>query len=536
MRKPANWRKLRTCGYVVLGVVLSTSTARAQPNVATAGESAVPAPAVVAPAPQPNRPSVASGLLQRAWEFEIARFDDRPITVGTLALGVILLVLGIWLSRLFSAMLGRRILPRVGVHTDTAVTYQRVFFYVLLLIFTLLALNIVNVPLTVFTVLGGAIAIGVGFGAQAIINNFISGWILLAERQVNINDLIEIDGTVGFVRSIGARCTHVRRSDGIDLLIPNSLMLERTVVNWTLTDADIRTKVRVGVAYGAPLDKVMQIIQVALREHDRVLRQPGPQIIFEEFGGSALVLDVYFWVHTNAEMELRIVRSDLRFMLERMLRAEGIAIAFPQDDVHLEMTRMLEVRMLPPDAPEAAAGEAADATPTCSSALLHRVGPLASLHEGELHTLAQAAQRRELAAGEIIVEQGASGASLFVIAAGMLRVTVSAPTGPAAIARLLPGEFFGEMSLLTGAPRSATVTAVTQSVVFEIDQAMIAPVLQRRPEVVRKLSEAVAARKLATDEHFRRAADTPGPPQRNLVAEIRERICTLFGITNARDV
>ncbi|MCB9866135.1 MAG: mechanosensitive ion channel [Phycisphaerales bacterium] len=474
-------------------------------------------------------PAGERGALARIWDFEIARFDNRPITLGTIALGLVLFIVGLWLSRLLSAMLGRRILPHVGVDTDAAAAFQRVFFYVLLIGFTLVALNIVNVPLTVFTVLGGAIAIGVGFGAQAIINNFISGWILLAERQVNIGDLVEVDGSVGHVRSIGARCTHVRRPDGIDLLVPNSQMLERTVVNWTLTDANVRTTVRVGVVYGSPVDKVTELIRTTVDEHEKILRSPAPIIIFEDFGDNALIFDVYFWVYTTAEMELRRVRSDVRYTIDRLFRAEGIVIAFPQRDLHLDTAKPLEVRMLPADG-GASAGVDGPAE-ACSVPMLRRVELLRSLDHNDLAELAGAARSCAFAAGEPIVKEGQDGSSLFILAQGMLRVTVQAAGAARKVGQLLPGQFFGEVSLLTGEPRTATVTALTRAVVYEIDHDMLAPVLQRRPEVVRKLSEALAARKSATDEHVRRAGQTSAAVPRTLVTELRDKISAFFGLS-----
>lgn len=535
-------RKSHSIGFLVLAaaVVLAGRPAAGQhiPGVTDlivprAKAAATPAPGaapLAAPAAAPaSLPEGERGALIRIWEFEIARFDNRPITVGTMALGVVLFVIGIWLSRLLSAMLGRRILPHVGVDTDAAAAFQRVFFYVLLIIFTLVALNIINVPLTVFTVLGGAIAIGVGFGAQAIINNFISGWILLAERQVNIGDLVEVDNSVGHVRSIGARCTHVRRPDGIDLLVPNSQMLERTVVNWTLTDANVRTVVRVGVVYGSPVDKVAELIRTTVDEHEKILKSPEPIVIFEDFGDNALIFDVYFWVYTTAEMELRRVRSDVRFTLDRLFRAAGIVVAFPQRDVHLDTARPLEVRMLPAETCPAPATDAA--VEPCSVAMLRRVEPLRSLSAEELAQLAQAARACEYPNGAPIVRQGEAGSSLFILAQGLLRVTVHAGGAERKVGQLLPGQFFGEVSLLTGEPRSATVTAVTHSIVYEIDHDMLAPVLQRRPEVVRKLSEALAARKSATDEHVRKAGQPGASAPRTLVAEIRERISAFFGLS-----
>ena len=237
---------------------------------------------------------IAWGKAKQVWAIEITHIDDRPITVGKIFLSILFFILGITVARFASALIGRRILPGVGLSHSASMAFQSVVFYFLLIGFTLVILNLLNVPLTAFTVLGGAIAIGVGFGAQNIINNFISGWILIAGQNVRVDDLIEVEHQHGHVKSIGARSTLIRRDDGIDMLVPNSHLLEHTVVNWTLTDQVIRTKVSVGVKYGSPAEKVRTLIRTAADEDPEILKDPAPFIIFHDFGQNALVFEIVF--------------------------------------------------------------------------------------------------------------------------------------------------------------------------------------------------------------------------------------------------
>lgn len=202
-----------------------------------------------------------------------------------------------------------------------------------------------HIPITAMAFATGAIAIGVGFGAQAIINNFISGWILMSERPVRIGDFIEIEGSKGVVERIGNRSTRIRRVDGVHLLVPNSKLLEQTVINWTLVDHKIRTRVGVRVAYGSPVRQVESILLQAIKEHPSVNATPAPNIVFEEFGDSALLFDCYFWVEVKRESELRNIRSDIRFRIDELFHEHGIVIAFPQRDLHLDTGRPLEVRL-----------------------------------------------------------------------------------------------------------------------------------------------------------------------------------------------
>lgn len=270
---------------------------------------------------------------------------SNPITVGNLLLVLLLVWVGYLLSRLLERIVSRRLM-RTEMRPDAVQTLQRVLFYVLLICVALTALSLLNIPITAFAFLTGAIAIGVGFGAQNIINNFISGWILMTERPVRIDDYIEVDQHTGVVERIGNRSTRIRRVDGVHILVPNSQMLERTVVNWTLVDYRIRTTVRVGVAYGSPTRRVAELFADAVSSTADVLDDPAPSIFFEDFGDSALVFDAYFWCNVRSERELRTIRSNVRHKTVELFENDGIVIAFPQQDVHIDSVRPLQFEMI----------------------------------------------------------------------------------------------------------------------------------------------------------------------------------------------
>lgn len=267
------------------------------------------------------------------------------LTIGRILAVIVLVVGGYFASRFVGFLLGRR-LAGTKLGPDAVHTVKRVVFFAILVLIIVTALSLLGIPLAAFAFATGAIAIGIGFGAQNIINNFISGWILMAERPIRIHDFIEIEGTHGTVENIGVRSTRIRRVDGVHLLVPNSVLLERAVVNWTLIDNDIRTIVRVGVAYGSPVRKVADLIMQAVDEHAEVMKNPKPIVVFEDFGDNALIFDVYFWCKVAGERELRSIRSEIRFRIADSFAANDIVIAFPQRDVHFDAGRPLEVRVL----------------------------------------------------------------------------------------------------------------------------------------------------------------------------------------------
>ncbi len=296
-----------------------------------------------------------AGGVAGIWNLELFAVQDTivvegrevtgssSITVGKITTVILILTLGLWAASFVSA----RISLLLGRHfemNNTAVTLlDRGLYITSVIVLILLALDIVNIPLTMFAFLGGAIAIGIGFGAQNLINNFISGLILLIERPISLGDLVEVEGIRGRVGNIGARCSRIRRADGIDMLVPNSAFLEKNVTNLTLTDTRLRMSIRVGVDYGSPLREVSRLLEQVVVGHGKVLDDPPPLILFEDFGDNALMFVLDFWVNVTAQADFRVVASDLRYMIERQFREAGIAIAYPQRNVHLDQMRPFEV-------------------------------------------------------------------------------------------------------------------------------------------------------------------------------------------------
>jgi len=282
----------------------------------------------------------------RIWRYEITASEDRPITVGKLTSALLAFLLGYLLARAAARAVGSRVLPRMGVDPGAAHAIESLSFYVLLVGAFLVALRVVNIPLTAFAVLGGALAIGVGFGSQNVVNNFMSGLILLAERPIKRGDLIEVGGIYGTVERIGLRSTSVRTGDNIHIIVPNASFLENNVINWTHNDETVRLTLPLGVVYGSPTREVARLVEKALAEHSQVLRQPAPIILFTGFGDNSLDFQARFWIRMRTVMDRLRVESDLRYRIDDLFREAGIVIAFPQRDVHLDTASPLEVRVL----------------------------------------------------------------------------------------------------------------------------------------------------------------------------------------------
>jgi potassium efflux system protein len=284
--------------------------------------------------------------LADVWRFEITTTEDRSITVGKIGTGIIVFTLGLLLAHGFTNWFAPRVLSRVGLDEGAVHAYQSLGYYALLAILFVTALHIADIPLTAFAVLGGALAIGVGFGSQNIVNNFISGLILLAERPIKLGDLVELEGTYGNVERIGLRSTRVRTGDNIHVIVPNSAFLENRVINWSHNNRQVRISVSVGVAYGSPTRAVEKLFLQAIQEHPRVQENPEPTVLFTAFGDNSLEFEARFWVVIKSLMARRIIESEIRFRIDELFREAGIVIAFPQRDVHLDAATPIQVRLI----------------------------------------------------------------------------------------------------------------------------------------------------------------------------------------------
>jgi potassium efflux system protein len=283
--------------------------------------------------------------IEGIWQIELWVIDERAVTVKKVVVALLILIIGMILLKRITPIFGKRLLKVKRLDQSSTAAVQKVLYYIALFFLILFALKTVNIPLTAFTFLGGAVAIGVGFGAQNLINNFISGFILMVERPVKIGDLVEVESNYGVIEEIGARATRIRTAGNVHLLVPNSSFLEKNIINWTLSDQKIRANITVGVAYGADTRKVTERMLEAVRGHEKVLKEKKIFVLLNDFGDNALIFDVYFWIRIRRPMERRMVESDIRFRIDELFREAGIVIAFPQRDIHLHTSKPIDLRL-----------------------------------------------------------------------------------------------------------------------------------------------------------------------------------------------
>ncbi len=197
----------------------------------------------------------------------------------------------------------------------------------------LLALAVSGIPLDKITIILGALSVGIGFGLQNIVNNLISGLILIFERPIQSGDIVEVQQTMGIVKDIGIRSSVIRTYDGAEVIVPNGDLISNSVVNWTLSNKHRRAEVRVGVAYGSDASKTIEVLSAVVADHDKILKLPKPMVLFDGFGDSSLDFRVLFW--TSDIDSWLATRSEILTEVYDSLAKAKIEIPFPQRDLHI---------------------------------------------------------------------------------------------------------------------------------------------------------------------------------------------------------
>jgi small-conductance mechanosensitive channel len=280
-------------------------------------------------------------LRKRAEEVAAARLElgELVLSVGDLLAATIVL-LGVWLLvRLTRFVLREQFFPGMKLRRGSGESILAVSSYAIWGVGIAMAASSAGLSGTHLAVVIGTLGLGIGFGLQTIVNNFVSGLILIFERPIKVGDTLQMPGWWGRVERIGIRASVIRSFEGAEIIVPNGDLISKEVTNWTGTDEVRRFEVLVGVAYGSDPEQVMETLRRAAEEHDQVLRWPEPTVEMTGFGESALEFRLRCWAQVDRWLG---VSSDLHVAIVRALGRAGVTIPFPQRDLH--------VRSMPPGA------------------------------------------------------------------------------------------------------------------------------------------------------------------------------------------
>lgn len=260
--------------------------------------------------------------------MDLTKYDLESILTALVVFAVFLIG-----AKILQNILKRQVLTKLAMDMSLKQILLKVIYYSLITIGLLTALQIAGVDISTLLVLAGGLSVGIGFGLQTLVNNFISGFILLFEGATRPGDVINVDGIEGVVQSIELRSVHVVTNDGIELIIPSSKLLEEVVINYTRSNAQMRLRISVGVSYDEDMTKVKNLLLQAA-EHPQVLQKPLPSVQLMEFGDNSVNFDLLVWISEAAQASK--IRSDLRFQIWELFTKNGIEIPFPQRVVHMK--------------------------------------------------------------------------------------------------------------------------------------------------------------------------------------------------------
>ncbi len=271
----------------------------------------------------------------------VAFLDGVSFSVGKqhlsllLVLQALFLVLATILAALWAASaIESRLMRSQTLDTSLRVVFARVSRALLILVAILVVLPLVGIDLTVLSLFGGALGVGLGFGLQKIASNYVSGFIILLDRSIRIDDYVSIGDFYGKVIGITTRYVVLRNPDGREAIVPNELLIAGTVISHTHTDRNLRLAIQVQVAYGTDIDHVLEVLRQAARGHERVLDSPPPSALLLDFAESGINLEVGFWIN-DPESGKKNVRSDISREILRALGRESIEIPFPRREIRI---------------------------------------------------------------------------------------------------------------------------------------------------------------------------------------------------------
>jgi small-conductance mechanosensitive channel len=282
--------------------------------------------------------------------WPLFNFANLPVTpIFLIKCTVFLIALSV-LSRLSQKFLGNKVLARTSMDRGQQYAITRAFGYLIFILGLIIGLDTTGLNLRSLLVVGGALGVGVGFGLQNIVANFVAGLVILWERPVKVGDLIDVGNTQGEVIRIGARGSWVRTFDNEVVIVPNSEFINNRVTNWTANDRTVRLSVPVGVSYDSDLEKVGKLLDTIGRQNEDVLVSPEPLVLISNFGDNAV--NMVLRVTIGAAERAGHVKSDLMLEIFRVFREQKIEMPYPQRDLHI---RSVDAPFVITDAPGRAA-------------------------------------------------------------------------------------------------------------------------------------------------------------------------------------
>lgn len=441
-------------------------------------------------------------VIYTVFTTQLFSIGGTPISISSIIELILLVFLVIFIARTLTNLLKERVLIRLGLDEGNREAIAVILRYFSITIGIIIVLQGIGFNLTSLAVVAGGLGVGIGFGVQDLTNNFISGLTLLFDRPVKVGDYIEIEGLSGTIKEVSIRSTIIKTNDESSVIVPNSNMINSKIVNWSYDNSVLCLKIPVEVAEDSdPLVVTETLLNTAYAE-PAVLHKPNPRVLFSEFGEDSFKFKLLVWINQPKEQEY--IKSALNFAIEYNFRQQGIKFPTNSRDLWLRNPEVLAplFQKNGGKSPEdwrylisTVAEESPQITTQSSEQLslrdaLRKVKYFEKFSDLELRQLIEAGYRQRIEPSQMLFCENDPGDAFYIILSGSVEVFVEKINKH--LTNLTAGQFLGELSLMLGIPRTASVRAIENTTLFVINKDGFQKLLNEQPELSGQIVQELA--------------------------------------------
>lgn len=480
--------------------------------------------------------------ISKIFTATLFKIGENTVSLQSLVELIVLFIAILVISRFFTGFLKERLLVRLGIDEGNREAIAVIIGYLIVALGAIVAIQSIGFNLASFAVVAGGLGVGLGFGIQDLTTNFVSGLTLLLDRPVKVGDFVELEGLMGIVKKISIRSTIIQTNDDSSVIVPNSNMISNKIVNWSYENPLLCLRVPVEVAENSdPLLVTETLLNIAYAEAG-VLYEPNPKVLFVEFGDDSFKFELLVWTDRPTQREL--IKSSLNFAIEYNFRQQKIQFPFNDRQIYLQnpqvLLSMLNKKETAIDIPNSSS-ENESKMPIFSqelkkrsslSCLLREVEYFENLTDLELRKLIEVGYRQRLEPQEFLFRENDPGDAFYMILSGSVEVFVEAIDKH--LNNLGSGEFFGELSLMLGIPRTASVRALSETILFTINKEGFQKVLTEQQDLSEQIIQQIVKHKEELSERHQQLREMElveaAEDDENPVEWVRKRLKNLFSV------
>lgn len=479
--------------------------------------------------------------ISQVFTSTLFQIGDNPVSLRSLIELIISFIIVLIISQGFTTFLKERLLLKLGIDEGNREAISVIIRYLIVAFGVVISIQGIGFNLASFAVVAGGLGVGIGFGIQDLTTNFVSGLTLLLDRPVKVGDFVELEGLMGIVKKISIRSTIIKTNDDSSVIVPNSKMISNKIVNWSYQNPLLCLRISIEVSENSdPLLVTETLLQIAYSEAG-VLSEPNPKVFFVEFGDDCFKFELLVW--TDRPTDREVIKSSLNFAIEYNFRQQGIDFPSNDRDLYLRNPEFIwsaihknesannpyivsenshKMPILPKGIKK----------PSSLSGLLREVTYFEHLTDIELRQLIEVGYRQRLRPQEFLFRENDPGDAFYMILSGSVEVFVEAIDKH--LNNLTTGKFFGELSLMLGIPRTASVRALEETILFGINKEGFQKVLTERPDLYEQIIQEIVKHKEELSERQQElremqlvdAAEDDESP----VEWVRKRLKNLFNV------